>query len=691
MSNAEFARYTGERGLSNQTVEINVKVMDVFIKAVRGNQIKHPTQQGFILQAWQRAFEALRNTSDADRKLYDAGLWTYKKLNSIRTKLNSVRLEGIARDTLLKIFAGSINRKFCALMSAHFAPSDDNSFINEEMIQAKLILGDVQLPNPEDVDEAIIDGARYPLIDILSHPEQAPNRNILSDEEILYRTEVIMGLGRYYDFVEDLWAECLWHGWHLDPTEQRYAFDYLAPPKDGTAIIRAVTEYRRRAFEGEDILVLTSYWRNLPNEEKQRILKRIPQVVIKGVGQGRKYEVRARGLGERERRAPPLLWTYRFKAQHDYRKTLLDEPLPKLKGLTLNKLLDAWEVFSSLAEVLLAETPVVANVSSAGQIFAYSPVLRTTQVQSLLSKWLNTTHDESRRIIKFFTYKPQPSCELWVKPLIKLDDDQIIPLLSPLLSGNILRTMERWMKEAGLDLGSRGRLFEGHARHSLKEALDSSKILTNTGVLMRPFRFRSSEGEEEIDIVLWFKNVVLVGEAKCTILPTEPLEFYRYYDDLKTKSDQIRGKLNAVLSNTQGALAQLGLSGSIKESEVKFVPFVLTNQPLGVGRSIQGIPVVDLPTLWIYLGEGVYHRMVTLDNSGRMSAKKTIPLYRSEDEAVQGIEEYLQYTWQFRHYFEYITARVNKHPALHRHDRRSANLILEVKQPLTEKNFTFNI
>jgi hypothetical protein len=46
--------------------------------------------------------------------------------------------------------------------------------------------------------------------------------------------------------------------------------------------------------------------------------------------------------------------------------------------------------------------------------------------------------------------------ELWLRPFVYVDEDEVAVLVSALSGPNLLRSIEQWMKVGGLDLDRRG-------------------------------------------------------------------------------------------------------------------------------------------------------------------------------------------------------------------------------------------
>jgi hypothetical protein len=659
--------------------------MSDFVQKVQSGDISQPTQNSFSLERWQQSFESISHPSDVEVNLYETGKWIFNKLERIRRKLAPLMLADIPRDELARIFVGIANRD-CHLAGSALPPIDESkTYLAEQLLRGQL-KGNLLGPpaRPDEIIMSSVDGSRFPLIFALKSPKKPGSKLTLPDGETLDRAKGMMVLGQYYMAVESYWLECLWNGWYVVSNENG---DLLRPPKDNTAIIKEASIFRREVLSLEGTNHAIRLWKNSLTEDiKKNLCARIPEIIIKGSGKKRKFEIRPVAYDEN---VPPLTLIYRLLAQSEYYGPLLDLPLPLLDSVTLNKLFDAWEVIRALAEALLGTLPISSDVFLVEKLLKYAPTVYMDQVADLLCTWLSISSADSKKIIRFLLYDPRPSCELWSKPFIKLGNESLALMMSPVLHGNLSRTIELWMKEGGLDLGERGYLFEEYARAGLADAIDESKILTDAGVYPRSLSVKCDWGSEEIDIVAWVKNVIIIIEAKCRLFPSEPLEFYNYFETVRQATAQIRRKAKAALSDKRKVLQQLGLDQKLNDDEVQFLPVVLMNQPLGVGFPIDGIPVTDLLILERYLADGKWEQMVTFNEKMQAQAESIHYFYKTEAEAGLNLKDYLLDPPQIRHYWQSIKPGFYPFLKLDSEDRGFYAATLEVELPIPKIDFQF--
>lgn len=214
-------------------------------------------------------------------------------------------------------------------------------------------------------------------------------------------------------------------------------------------------------------------------------------------------------------------------------------------------------------------------------------------------------------------------------------------IAAPLIHGNLLRILEKFMKKGGLDIASKGDAFEIFCRNQIKKAILNNNILSNSGVCQKGLLLETPSDKEELDIVIWLNETILIGEAKCLETPSTPLEFYNYFETLKGATQQAKRKAQFVNANSTALLDKIGLTVATDSLNIK--PFVITNSPFGVGLPIDDVPVTDLKILCQYLKQNKFEQYVLFSSDGeKLSTGKTTIIYETEKEAACKIYDYLR-------------------------------------------------
>lgn len=652
--------------------------MITFIDQVRKSKIPHPTQKPFLLSKWEKAFNSVGNRTEDDYHLYEAGIWIFKQFEKIRSKLKKISLSSLPKKSAIRLFCGDMNRTLNVISKKSPPTIDDKTIISEQLIQAK-VTGNIIGPdyNPDGLLTSELDGARYPLISILNAEKKNSGSKILDDLEVLRRMKLMMLFGQHYSILEDVWVDCLWNHLKID---QKNEIVVLYRNDEFIEKARAVSEFREQSLALQSVSMTLSLWKSeLSDEIKQNLAQRF-KVKVFGSGKNRKYRLR---LCDYDPNYPPETLVYRLLAQEAYFDELLKLEMPGFSNLTLEHLLSSWEILFALSESLMERFPKDDSVYSTKKLSQFAPSVKKKDLIRIISEGLGITFELSSTIVNLFTFKPIPKCEIWTHPLIEADSKSIIPIFTAIVSSNLLRAIEYWLKTSGIDFGSKGYLFEKEVRASLNRAIVRSKTIKNCMVRSENISFSHNKRSEELDIVIKFGNHLLIGEAKCIIYPTDPLEYFNYFKTLNHGAEQIKRKCQFVSDNL---IAFMGLIDD-KEYElekINVIPFVITNRSLGVGFNIDSVPIIDQFILNRFFGEGEWEKFVTFKHNGSRSVGEVERFYETEEEALKNVLKYLSDPPQINFFKKFIT--VNKHPLpyIDKDSQKALFLKSEVEFPMPD-------
>lgn len=185
-------------------------------------------------------------------------------------------------------------------------------------------------------------------------------------------------------------------------------------------------------------------------------------------------------------------------------------------------------------------------------------------------------------------------------------------------------------------MGKRGLEFEEFARHEFTSAVSNSIHLRG---FAQVWPTNLIFHDEEIDLVIRVGNVVLVGEAKCSFYPVSAVERVNYASTLNHAAEQVLRKSSLLERYSEDFRSQTGWQLAIP---FRILPFILTNQPVGVCQTPESIPVVDTRILERFLREGHLESSVVFDTSGKKHVGSRIHFYETPEEAETAIGDYLR-------------------------------------------------
>ena len=196
------------------------------------------------------------------------------------------------------------------------------------------------------------------------------------------------------------------------------------------------------------------------------------------------------------------------------------------------------------------------------------------------------------------------------------------------------------MTKGGLDDNlsqrPRGKSFEAELRADIRQALLENSVVRNTACAEHAVKKRP-DFTEEIDLLVRFDSLLLVGEVKCFLFPTDARERYNFLKNLKAACAQASRKARKIAGRSDISARALGISEAVAQ-QLRVLPIMVVNQGFGVSLMVDDCVVVDAKFLKLYLSTGTY---VSEDGANHVAggwAEATRSLYRSASEAIANFE-----------------------------------------------------
>ena len=279
-----------------------------------------------------------------------------------------------------------------------------------------------------------------------------------------------------------------------------------------------------------------------------------------------------------------------------YYSFLEDVELPNLQEFTIRKILG---LFTILMHLFKKARDINIRMDQTG-VFKKSDLFRypfRIEIQSLKNYLLKRSHSTKEEVEAFLSFiETKDRINFWNEQLLNRNGYYYF-LLLPLVSPNILYLIDIWLEKGGVDLGSRGPLFEKSIKDRLDEILTKKNYFFN---ISNKSKFYNSRNEfEEIDLVLSLKNLIIIAEVKCVKFPFEPREISNSLLRIQKGAQQINRKLKFVKDNSSD------LTDDIEGVETKeIVPLVICNYPIFTGFSIEGVQIIDFFLMEAYFSSG---------------------------------------------------------------------------------------
>lgn len=557
---------------------------------------------------WQAAFRSSIDDSAAARDLFDAGLWAHDQLELVRANVASIEKGHASRTELLRLLVGITNSTMQRTLTAAAS-----SLERAELIRSGA------LNRIDDVAETLIDGVRYPVSEVLkSQPsEKRPSRNAV---KALQQGQQLVALGAIYASIEVIWAHCLWLAWRIERQGQR---QYAVPVDEERERQRGVGLFRYLSINSQISLLAAEDWRRLPPHA--RVFETVRVVGIERIGKRKRLVVDSVRLDH-----IPSQAIFKMVAEELYLSEILEQPLPKLSGVTTQQLVDAWVGLSPLAGIMAERFPV--DHLTFETMLNFAPSVSRNAIRDAVSRIISVPKAQADDIVSILTLSGTPREEIWFRPFVPLGDDKMAVFAPALSAPNLLRSIEEWLRVGGIDLSLRGPLFEQYVRDVLRR---TNRLMN---AYIHPDAVLTDQQTGDIDIWLQIGETVAVCECKCSLLPANPLDRHKYDETLQKAAFQSLTKAQY----TRTHLSELAFAvGRPLSAQTKVLPVVVSNLPLGAGSTFGGVPVVDAMMLVKYFSEGFIEQQVIVTPGKPMRVGKRIAFYDTPEQAESNLESYM--------------------------------------------------
>jgi len=583
--------------------------MGEFAKRVRldinvAGHVPGPLQRKFTAERWRLAFEGAGVLDDEDKRLYAAALAIHQKLNSIRARQRLSTAESLSATTKLRCFVAAANHQFIlvgqktqkeiATAGAARAKACAGGFNLEELANVLLTLPSGMEATPNSLVEGLVDGIETPIGVALSvSPELSGNPRMNEVEWSDIALEI--NLGVFFRYAQDVWDDCLWNDYRM---VEREGLKYFVPGSREFQRAHVCGIARRQALAmGFNIFAMKAHQELVASGRLFNVVREVSSIERRG----KRQIFRVSKLGE-ETAAQSMLTVLRAHASEPYYQDLLSEQAPKLNGLTLNDVLTAWTVVSRACQLLMdsisIENVVVDEAEAPPHTWLpqFAPVLQVDALIAALGTTAGFGPLEARKLIDFFTFRGERDREIWAQPLVPVGKSTLAPVFAAIVSPNLRRLVDIWMRQAGVDLAKRGEPFEAHIRAVTREAIAESKLLSGAATsISESYTFTPpKEASVQFDLLFFIGRTVFVGEAKCVLEPTEAKAVAMHRKTVCEAADQALLRVGVLDANRSGFVADLKRRFDIElDVDFKAVPLVIVSTCTHVGVPAKSVAVID--------------------------------------------------------------------------------------------------
>lgn len=633
---------------------------------LRSGELTHPTSVDFDGDRWSAELSALEeagNVSERDYAIAAAALYFGREISSLRTYVGDGFVRGFSRERAIRLLAAVANQQFLTLqrkVAEKARKASKRGQVHLEELNQELIRSAYgQDFNAADLNTSLVDSLPNWLFHIRAI---APDVASSEPPEPLQFGARALTFASIEHSLRDLWQGALWSKRQLEWIDDQLAD---VPADEELAALWFVWDMRQTA--------LASWEHQMDAGASVVARKRLPPIMpllertvvrLKRGPDGRRKYV----LGKPSGSDP---WQRGHVSENDmlerlYTGLFMDETLPTHghHNLTCREICKAWWVLSDLARLVMSDlgNPWISDDRGMGK-FAFPIDLKT--VVGLFSDCLSITKEKALLIANTLTCDVDNTQSLfrrgvWSSPLFPTDGgDRLYLILAPLIAGSPIKRVEAWMEAGGISdtsgVKGRGNPFENHVRSELSNALSRNSVLKDCSIY--PHALKRKGNSEEIDLLIRVGRIIIVGEVKCFIAPSEGIEQHNYLKSLSKATTQADNKVRWAAEN-RGAIAELfHINDEDQINKLEFVPVVVINQGFGLGLSKNDVPIVDMHYMRLLLGCKEYQAETWFEADVGMTYN-LVPLYRDQNAFENDIRELLDEPVPLKRYFEVIGWRM---------------------------------
>lgn len=618
-----------------------------FIERLRNGTLAAPTSPKFDPNAWKAELDTGVSSSD-DCQVFLIGLQIKRSLDAVRKHLTFVTSNEVPVYWRRRGLVALVNHQALVANMKATAMADERKPSQPNPAMDLLANTKIELPlgnfSPDAIIESAIDtGGR-----LLRMIASAPASEEISEPALSFKAMTNdLNVGIAYAALEGLWLDVLWNDFRMSGDESYPLFASVEGVREEQ---RAESQFRHlmTSIHSEVIPYVRALATNA-NPSQASIPLDMQATIVSGQFILTPVSSATDALARRvvlETSTLPI-----------YYQSVVNTPGPQYKRLTLVSVTRGYALLRSIAESASAHATEVLeraelDPSAKASEADFAPVVNRDHLRMALASALAVGSDVAEEMISFFTGAGQGvtrSLDHWMAPLVSLTSTSLTMFPQAVRHASLRRLADLWLRHLGFDLDIRGLPFEAHVRTSVRNKSLRSSLAGLTQVLSSEFILHpDGSREEQIDLVVVLGDRVLIGEVKCFLQPSSPLDRHNHWDKLCEAVAQVTRKAKAVQDFETAFRSRAQHYGLTLPVTIEVLPLVVLNHAIDVGHVINGVPVVDLRILEMFF-EGVLQRNAIVTSGGRVESSQLEYFYRSAAEATEALADYLNDPPQLRH------------------------------------------
>ena len=302
--------------------------------------------------------------------------------------------------------------------------------------------------------------------------------------------------------------------------------------------------------------------------------------------------------------------------------------LPQMANATVDEAISVWGAIQYIAMYVSTYTDYDVALFKKEDFSVVPSKIRKDSLIDYVVKLTNIKASKVKMVIMKMEADWRRYNDMWTSMIYPVCDYYLLPFY-PILYSSPYNVIDQMMLRGGVDLDNRGKLFERYLYQQLTEKRTSYPINC-----LKAGDYGENGDNEEIDVVVGMKNVILVADAKCIHYSVEPINYAEALGRLEEGCEQAIRKALFIRNHPEHFLALGDFSNK------RFVPFVITNYPTYTGFSHNGVYVIDSHSFLAYMQGGyVTMREMGMNENPIIAAGR---FYQNEDQYSDNFDSYLQ-------------------------------------------------
>ena len=304
-----------------------------------------------------------------------------------------------------------------------------------------------------------------------------------------------------------------------------------------------------------------------------------------------------------------------------------DTILPNLANCTIDEVISAWCAIQYIAWYISTNINYDISIQTKEDYFTVPSKMLKKDLLSYIVKLTGIKTQKIKAAVIALEADWTKYNDIWSSVLYPIGEYYLLPFF-PIIYSSPYNVIDRLLFKGGFNLDDRGVLFEKYLYNKLTHTANSYPA-----ICMPAGRYGIHGDEEEIDMLISMKKVILIADAKCIHYSVEPLNYSEAWSRLEEGCEQVIRKAEFVKNNPQ-YFEELG-----DYTSKEIIPFVITNYPTFTGFSHNGVFIIDSHSFLSYMKSGIMTmRQLSFDGSSILGMKK---FYNSEEQFSDNFKKFL--------------------------------------------------